>query len=172
MKRGGALGRGQKRYPTDKVAAAIWHHAVTRDFKEGELPCEVEDGEVVLVDGEDGPEPILLYKPVAPCRVCGAKKNGVEGHHVLPKQTIKTEWGGRLDNARLQVLLWELPTILLGKRPRNGMPLCGQCHTDHELAVRRVPRFRLTADNWDFATELGLAWKLERTYPDDADSRV
>jgi hypothetical protein len=52
--------------------------------------------------------------------------------------------------------------------PRNACPICPRwepCHGDHTSAMRRIPRSCLPASVEEFATELGLESRLERTYP-------
>lgn len=80
------------------------------------------------------------------CVVCGGK--AVQGHHVTEAAVLRRE--GHADK------LWDL---------RNMVPVCSYCHGRHHLGARRITEDLLPAPALAFASELGLDWWIERTYP-------
>ena len=82
------------------------------------------------------------------CAACG--KRAVHLHHLVPKQVLRRE-------ARRDRLT----------DPRNLLPLCFDCHFNHESWSHRLERHQVPAKTWEFAKELG-EWavvRLERDYP-------
>jgi len=82
------------------------------------------------------------------CAICG--RRAVHRHHLIPKQVLRRE--GRRDRLT---------------DPRVLMPMCFDCHFNHESWARRIWRDELPASVWVFAGELG-EWatvRLERDYP-------
>lgn len=49
--------------------------------------------------------------------------------------------------------------------PRNLIPLCLHCHSQHHAALPRITRDRLPLVALEFAEEHGLDWYIDRTYP-------
>lgn len=98
-----------------------------------------------------------------PCAVCG-KKTGLEAHHVLPAQHIRSY--GRSegwDSRTLRRWLYD---------PENGLSLCSRCHARHTVAHRRLARSLVPGRCWVFARRLG-GWavvRLEREYPEDGNA--
>lgn len=96
------------------------------------------------------------------CAKC--RRRGCQGHHVLGQQHIGDYVRGlRLDDAEA----FALEEQLLSDR-RNRLPLCPDCHYEHEYEpYGRLPRRFVPASAWEFAPELGT-WavvRLERDYP-------
>lgn len=82
------------------------------------------------------------------CAIC--KRRAVHLHHLIPKQVLRRE--GRKDRLT---------------DPRGLMPLCFECHFNHESWARRIHREELPASVYTFAAEMG-EWavvRLERDYP-------
>lgn len=80
--------------------------------------------------------------------VCG--KRAVHLHHLVPKQVLRRE----LRHDRLT-------------DPRNLLPLCFDCHFNHESWAKRLTFDQLPRSVFEFARELG-EWavvRLERDYP-------
>lgn len=84
------------------------------------------------------------------CERPGCRKPAVHLHHLIPKQVLKRE-GARRYLADRRILL----------------PLCFDCHFNHEAWSRRLRREDVPASAWEVARELG-EWavvRLERDYP-------
>lgn len=78
-----------------------------------------------------------------------------DGHHLVPKQTIKRELRRVYSPDELREVLWD---------PRNGIPVRRYCHDLLERCMFRIPRLRLPASVEEFAGDVGLDWYLDRTY--------
>ena len=79
----------------------------------------------------------------APCRMCGHVKPDMDPHHVLPKQWLaKVEKTLKLERGSL---MWD---------PDNGIALCRECHDRHELAHKRIPRWKLPHRCWLFVAKV------------------
>lgn len=81
------------------------------------------------------------------CLLCFTR-HADDAHHLIPKRTLS--FYGLAEHAA---------------DPRNGFPLCRNGHEGVErrsivLAYENLPQCAI-----DFATELGLEWKLERQFP-------
>lgn len=87
------------------------------------------------------------------CLMCGTRSD-LQGHHHVPQQVLRRQ--ARTLGVRAWVLVWDL---------RSGVPLCKRCHERHTLAVQKVPGWRLPAEAWEFAREIGLEHRLEREHP-------
>jgi hypothetical protein len=90
--------------------------------------------------------------------VCG-KRWPVEAHHVVSQRFLR-------DLARERGLY----AAALLSDPRNRLVLCSgpfSCHARHEAAFRRVPRRLVPESAWEFASDLGLEWYVERFYPEE-----
>lgn len=89
-----------------------------------------------------------------PCAVCG-RTGGSRGHHTLYQGWLRAVAAEhQLD---FELLRWD---------PRNLLALCEGCHVAHHSAARRVPRRVLPAGVFQMAQELGLVWRIDRTYPE------
>ena len=82
------------------------------------------------------------------CAICN--RPAVHHHHLIPKQVLRRE--GRRDRL---------------SDPRGLMPLCFECHFNHESWARRITRDELPASVWAFARELGEPFvvRVEQDYP-------
>lgn len=92
----------------------------------------------------------------AACVMCAARP--VHGHHIVTQQEIRkaaARTGGDVDE-----LLWD---------QRNRLALCADCHASHHARSHPIPFNVLLTHapaSLEFASELGLDWWIERTYPD------
>lgn len=87
------------------------------------------------------------------CAACS--RRAVHMHHLIPKQVLRRE--GRRSSM---------------SDPRVLLPLCFECHFNHESWARRLTRDQVPSSAWEFARELG-EWavvRLERDYPVHVDS--
>lgn len=48
--------------------------------------------------------------------------------------------------------------------PRNALPACYRAHRRSDSGIERFPADRIPDEAWEFASELGLGWMLERLY--------
>lgn len=88
------------------------------------------------------------------CLACPRKdpKPATQAHHVIPKQVIV--------NARH---LSPEERAQLAYDARNGLPICEQCHMDHEYAPDwRIPRVRLLPDHFEWAADHGFRYFIEK----------
>ena len=85
------------------------------------------------------------------CVVCGGKAS--QAHHAVPRQTIVARGGDSFE---------------IAYDPRNGVPVCFDCHQAHENASRRIPLSLLPPGVVAWADENGFRWYLDRTYPHTA----
>jgi hypothetical protein len=96
----------------------------------------------------------VLHKNKGRCIVTGERAD--EAHHVIPKGWL---WARRWDFEDIQKVMWD---------PRNGVPVAHRAHEKHTGAARAeslIPRSALLPENFAFAKEHGLEWKIE-DYPE------
>lgn len=100
---------------------------------------------------------------VVTCEWCllvgGEMTPAEEAHHLLTRQSLRRS----LPPAAYAVAAMD---------PRNGIPLCRECHADHHSRRHPICRDALRPVAFEFAAELDerfgtrlLAW-LDRTYPE------
>lgn len=97
------------------------------------------------------------HKPVeakdARCVVCGSPHD-LEGHHVVEQQTLRRMAQDR--GIPAMFLLWD---------PRCRVIVCELCHTRHTRRIKPIPMRCLSYENLTYASDLGLEWLIERSYP-------
>lgn len=86
---------------------------------------------------------------VVPGELCICGVQASDGHHVIPKHTLRA-YGH-------EALLFDL---------RNRLALCRDCHANHHAASARIGRDQLRPANVEFAMHVRLLWLLARTYPE------
>lgn len=87
----------------------------------------------------------------------------LDPHHVIPKRAIKAyAKTHKLDGRSTASLLWDTG---------NRLVLCRRHHQLQEGAHDRVPRRLIPASAVTFAETLGLAYLIDRLYPDDVGDR-
>ena len=82
------------------------------------------------------------------CAAC--PRRAVHLHHLIPRQVLRREGMSRYLSD-----------------PRVLLPLCFECHFNHESWSRRLTRDQVPAETWGLAREMG-EWavvRLERDYP-------
>lgn len=83
------------------------------------------------------------------CVVCDTRQN-LDGHHAIPKRVLlRLGYGDHVMDKR------------------NRVPVCRHDHESHESRHRPIRRDELPASVFDFATELGLEWYIERHYSEE-----
>lgn len=97
-------------------------------------------------------------------KVCATHdREAVHAHHVITQQALVDHLRAKLrDDRALKLILSD---------PRNGMPLCKECHdAHHHPAVNdgRLPYATLKPCHLEFAATYGLEWWLEKHYPREA----
>lgn len=89
------------------------------------------------------------------CVVCRGRP-ATEAHHIVREQVLRREAPGRgfdFDEVRFD--------------PRNRLGVCKDCHAAHHARVRPISRetlWRYAPWVFEFATDLDLAWWLDREY--------
>lgn len=92
------------------------------------------------------------------CGVAATPADPLQAHHIVRQQRIRryTRAQGWADtDERTLRLLWHTD---------NGMALRESCHRLHTRQVRKVPYGCLPAAAIAWATQLGLAYELDRQY--------
>jgi cytochrome c1 len=84
------------------------------------------------------------------------RRPAVQGHHVVPLQRILK--ADHLTADEIDALAYDA---------RNGMPVCFECHGDHESYARRISRDQLSPEHFEWADEhgFGLVVRDRRMYP-------
>lgn len=101
-----------------------------------------------------GPETFgeLWREGMGSCVVCplegGFCIGEVQGHHVIPKQTL-----------RRRGFFFEMLDH------RNRLPVCEHRHEQHTTGYKPIPRAALPPSVYEFAKELDLEWYLDKHYP-------
>ena len=83
------------------------------------------------------------------CVVCGTRCN-LDGHHAIPRRVL------------IRLGFFE---HVMDKR--NRVWVCRHDHESHECRHRPILRAELPASVFEFASELGLEWYLDRHYPSE-----
>lgn len=86
------------------------------------------------------------------CEVCSTKP-AEQAHHVVKEQTI-CACAYRL-GYDYEVVRWDT---------RNRLWVCTGCHEPHTNASKRIHVSKLRPDTFEFVTEYGFGWALEKEY--------
>lgn len=84
------------------------------------------------------------------CAMCGRNARRLHAHHVIEKQVVKALVG------KDWAIVYD---------PRNGIALDPTCHERHTNRSHPLPRRKVPLAAWQFAEELGLESRIERSYP-------
>lgn len=84
------------------------------------------------------------------CAMCGRNASRLHAHHVIEKQVVKRKVG------KDWAVIYD---------PRNGMAVDPVCHERHTNRSRPIPLHKVPLAAWQFAEELGLESRIERSYP-------
>jgi hypothetical protein len=86
------------------------------------------------------------------CEVC-REKPAEQAHHVVREQTLRKcahDFG-----YDFEVVRWDR---------RNRLLICTGCHEPHTNASRRIHVSTLRPETFEFITEFGFVWALEKEY--------
>lgn len=78
---------------------------------------------------------------------CHCGKRATQGHHVVPRQRIMADT--RIDIEEREALEYDA---------RNGLPVCTDCHMNHESGATRIPYGALRPQNLAWAIGWGYAY--------------
>jgi hypothetical protein len=87
------------------------------------------------------------------CEVCG-EEPARDPHHCIKEQTLRqfAYWYGY----DFDVVRWDI---------RNRIWICGEkCHEPHTQASKRIHVSKLRPETFEFITEYGFGWALEKEY--------